>query len=223
MNLPFSKEQFFEVFAAYNTSVWPAQYVLTTLAVALIVLALRFPDRAARPVSFGLALMWAWLAFAYHLAFFRAVNPAAPVFAAISFAAATAFVWIGIRGQLSFEPQRSLRVVPGLVFVVFALAVYPAIGRAIGHHYPAAPTFGLPCPTTIFTFGILLMASRNLPKVLVVAPLIWAVIGSSAAFALGVMQDSGLIAAAVAGAYLLCRRVPATDNALQAGREDTRA
>lgn len=32
MQLPFTTEQFFDVFRAYNTAVWPAQLVLVVLA-----------------------------------------------------------------------------------------------------------------------------------------------------------------------------------------------
>lgn len=212
MKLPFSKEQFFAVIADYNAAVWPAQSALTLLAVALVVLVIRRPERAGRLVSFGLAVLWGWVAVAYHLAFFWSINPAAPVFAVLSLAAAAAFAWLGgIRGGLQFRRGLSVTTSLGLLVVLFALAGYPAIGTYIGHRYPASPTFGLPCPTTIFTFGILLMATPGLAKGLVVAPLAWAVIGSTAAFALGVTQDLGLVVVTVSGGYLLLRRAsPAT-------------
>jgi hypothetical protein len=91
MNLPFTVEQFFEVFAAYNMAVWPAQFVLGILAVALLVIPFHSPEAAGRVVSFGLAFLWAWLGIAYHLAFFWAVNPLAPLFATISLAAGKQF------------------------------------------------------------------------------------------------------------------------------------
>jgi hypothetical protein len=51
MNLPFTQEQFFEIFPAYNVAVWPAQFVLNVLAIAMVVLVLRAPERAGRLVS----------------------------------------------------------------------------------------------------------------------------------------------------------------------------
>jgi Family of unknown function (DUF6064) len=216
MNLPFMQEQFFDIFAAYNIAVWPAQLVLNLLAIAMVVLVVRSPARAGRLISSGLAFLWCWLALAYHLAFFWSINPAAPLFAAVSLASAAAFVWFGgVKGALQFEPGMSARSIAGLVVVMFALAVYPAIGEYIGHTYPASPTFGLPCPTTIFTFGLLLMAAPNLPKAILVAPLIWAVIGAAAAFALGVTQDLGLVVVAVLGVDLLLRRASPAHNSLQ--------
>lgn len=219
MDLPFSREQFFGVIADYNVAVWPAQFVLTLLAVAIVGLVIREPERAGRLVSYGLALLWAWVAFAYHLAFFWSINPAAPIFSAVSIAAAAAFIWFGgVRGRLQFEKGLPVTAIVGLIVVLFALVGYPAVGEYIGHRYPAAPTFGLPCPTTIFTFGIMLMAALNLHKVLVVAPLVWAAIGSTAAFALGITQDLGLVVVAVLGVYLLLRRASPANHSLQARR-----
>lgn len=207
MDLPFSENEFFDVIVDYNVAVWPAQFVLTLLAIAIVVIVLSWPERAGRVVSFGLAMLWGWIAFAYHLAFFWSINPAAPVFATVSISAAVAFVWFGgIGGRLRFEKGLSVTAILGLGVVMFALVGYPAIGEYIGHRYPAALTFGLPCPTTIFTFGILLMAAPDLSKMLIVAPLVWAVIGSAAAFALGVTQDLGLVVVAALGAYMLLRR-----------------
>lgn len=209
MELPFSTAQFFAVMADYNVAVWPAQLLLTLIALAIVAMALRWPGRAGPVAAFGLAFLWTWLAFAYHLAFFWRINPAAPLFAAVSLAGAAAFAWQGgVRGGLRFEGGVSRAALPGLLMVALALVGYPAIGAGIGHRYPAAPTFGLPCPVTLFTVGLLLLASPRPPRALVVAPLVWAVIGSTAAFALGVTQDLGLVLAAVLCLFLL-RRPPA--------------
>jgi Family of unknown function (DUF6064) len=53
------------------------------------------------------------------------------------------------------------------------------------------PTFGLPCPTTIFTAGLLLLATRH-SRVLAIVPIVWSVIGGSPAFLLGVSADYAL-------------------------------
>jgi hypothetical protein len=209
MNLPFTPEQFFEVFAEYNSAIWPAQLLLWAAAVALLVAVLRWPLSAGRAAATLLGMFWAWVGLAYHLAFFWQINPAAPLFATIALAAAAAFFRVGaLKGKLQFEATLSARAMIGLAFALFALAVYPVIGFFAGHEYPAAPTFGLPCPLTLFTIGILMMASQGVPRVLSAGPLLWALIGTSAAIALGVPQDLSLIAAAAAGAYLLFRRPP---------------
>ena len=91
----------------------------------------------------------------------------------------------------------------GVVLIVFALVVYPVWSTYAGHPYPAIPTFGLPCPTTIFTIGLLAFAVPPTPRSPLVVPLLWCVVGAQAAFFLGVRPDLGLIAAAAAGIGLL--------------------
>ena len=207
MTLPFTTAEFFQVFAAYNQAVWPLQPLLMLVAVALLGMALLAPAKAGRVVSLGLGLLWAWLAVGYHLAFFREINPAAPLFAALSLLGAAAFVWQGVhRRALRFHPAMDARRLLGVFVVAFALIGYPLIGALIGHRYPSAPTFGVPCPTTIFTFGILLMARAPVPRMVLVAPLLWAIIGSVAAFALGVTEDLALLAMLLLGGYLLFNR-----------------
>ena len=206
MSLPFNSEEFFAVFAAYNTAVWPAQFVLVLLAVALVMRVLVSPARARRWVACGLAFLWLWLSLLYHLAFFWSVNPAAPIFAAISLWAAIAFIWGGcVRSGLRFEAGWSVRKSLGLALVLFSLLVYPLLGMWAGHEYPAVPTFGLPCPVTIYTFGIFFMATPTPSRSLVIAPLLWAGIGTFAAFMLHVPQDWSLAVVVVLGFYLLLR------------------
>jgi hypothetical protein len=67
------------------------------------------------------------------------------------------------------------------------------------------PTFGLPCPTTIFTIGTLCLLRTPFPRHVLGAPFLWAAIGSQAAFLLGVYQDLGLLAAGLIGAGLLLK------------------
>ena len=204
MDLPFDRQQFFDVFAAYNVAVWPAQIVLTALAIAIAAGVAMRPERAGRWVSLGLAALWTWMALAYHLAFFRAVNPAAPAFAALCLGTAAAFAILGAwRAGLTFRPARDARAIAGWAMVGYALVGYPFVGALSGHAFPGAPTFGLPCPTTLFTVGLLSLAAPGLHRALVVGPLAWSLIGGTAAFALEVPQDYGLFVAAAFGIGLL--------------------
>jgi hypothetical protein len=206
VDLPFTRTQFLEVFAAYNLAVWPAQLLLTGLAIAMAGGVAIAPARAGRWVCLGVAALWTWTALAYHLAFFRAINPAAPLFAALGLGTAAAFAIAGARGVgLTFRKARDARAAAGWTMVAYALVGYPLIGALSGHAFPAAPTFGLPCPTTLFTVGLLLLAEPRLHRALVVGPLAWSIIGGTAAFALDVPQDYGLFVAAGIGIFLLRR------------------
>jgi hypothetical protein len=208
MRLPFTAKQFFRIFRQYNETVWPAQWLLVLAALAAVVLALRGGPRAGRIVSAILAMLWLWMGVVYHLLFFRTINPAALAFGVLCIGQSVLFAWLGVqRGQVRFRPRWDAAGVVGGALLLYALVIYPALGYALGHRYPDAPTFGLPCPTTIFTFGLLLWTRPVAPRSLLVFPVLWAIIGTSAAVQLGVREDFGLpVAAALAIALLLRRR-----------------
>jgi hypothetical protein len=141
---------------------------------------------------------------AYHLAFFTRISPAAYGFAALSAVGAVVFVWQGmVRRRLAFRWVPGLRATAGVVLITFALVVYPVWSAYSGHPYPQTPTFGLPCPTTIFTIGLLCFAMPPTPRSPLIVPLLWCLVGAQAALFLGVQPDLGLIAAGVVGAALL--------------------
>jgi hypothetical protein len=199
MRLPFTIDQFLDVFRRYNTAVWPAPWAL--FAIALVVAALVYRDRPKdhRWVYGLLAVLWLWMAFAYHIAFFASVNPAAVAFGAAFAIQGALFAWYA-----AHAPAEHLRTHSGasghvgVVLVAYALFVYPALGYMFGHRYPAAPTFGAPCPTTIFTLGIVVWWGRSIPLRLLAIPLAWSIIATAAATGLGMTEDYGLAAAAIA-------------------------
>lgn len=195
MRLPFSDQQFLDVFRLYNESVWPAQWVLASAALAALWLALRPGRGPARAVSAILAGLWLWAGLAYHVVFFTLINGAALGFGVLFVVQAALFAWLALRGTLVFHPRRDAAGVAGGALVAYALVIYPLIGYALGHRFPEAPTFGLPCPTTIFTFGLLLWARPTVPRIALVIPSVWAIIGTSAAVRLGMTEDLGLGAA----------------------------
>jgi hypothetical protein len=212
MTLPFSAEEFFAVFARYNEAVWPAQAVLVVLAAVAAALAWRPSRTADRLISGMLAVFWAWMGMVYHFVFFRSINPAAVLFAAAFVAQAAAFVWFGvIRERLHFHVSPGAAGLAAGVLLVYALVVYPLVGVAAGHIYPHAPTFGLPCPTTIFTLGMLIAAGPQVPRPLLIVPLGWVAVGTVAAVQLGIVQDFGLsVAGIVTALTVLARRKEAT-------------
>lgn len=83
MTLPFTRDEFFYVFAAYNQRLWPFALALWLLtAYALVVLT---RARQVRPwfIPGLLAIQWAWAGLANHAAFFSRINPAAWVFSGL--------------------------------------------------------------------------------------------------------------------------------------------
>lgn len=210
MQIPFTAQQFFEVIARYNGAVWPAQLLLHALALLAVVFVL-LPQRqgSGAIVSAVLAALWAWTGAAYHLAFFTAINPLAPVFGAASLLAAALFIHEGVlRRRLQFRMAWSLQSAVGIGLVVFALLVYPLWSMQSGHAYPQLPTFGLPCPTTLFTIGLLSLLVAPYPRSPIVVPVAWCLVGAQAALLFGVTADLALLVAAVQGLVLMFRPRP---------------
>jgi hypothetical protein len=206
MALPFSTADFLGVFARYNHAVWPMQIVLYALAAAVVVLALRPGARQSRIAGTLLAALWAWTGIAYHALFFTRLNPAAYGFAAVFVLQAAFFAAFGWSGRLRLRAGGDAGGIAGGALVTYALVAYPLLVAATGHPYPAAPTFGAPCPVTLFTLGVLAWADRRLPPVLLVIPVLWSLTGTMAAAALGMTPDYALVpASVVAIAVLLIR------------------
>ena len=201
MHLPFTAAQFHEVFAKYNAAVWPTQVGLLMLALGALWLVVRPRARSDAVISAILALLWLWLA-VYHLAFFRRINPMAVAFAALAVAQGVALLWWGVHGYVRFERPGGWRGWAGGALLVYALAIYPVLSRHSGYAYPYIPTFGLPCPTTLYTVGLLAFLSRPYRWQLFIVPVLWSLIALPAAFLLSVPQDLGLAASAALGIAL---------------------
>jgi hypothetical protein len=203
MKLPFSHAEFFDVFAAYNSALWPLAAALWMLSLAVFVQVVRGKQND-RAVTALLAVHWGWTGLAYHWAYFTVINPAALAFATGFLVQALLLVTASWRGSIRYSRSRAPRHVIGAAMVVYSLS-YPALAAMATGSYPRIPTFGVPCPTTLFTIGLLLMAIRIRLSLLII-PWLWAVIGGSAAVLFGVIPDFALIAAAVL--VLLLRIAP---------------
>ncbi|MFZ0750450.1 MAG: DUF6064 family protein, partial [Pyrinomonadaceae bacterium] len=75
--IPFTVDQFLNVFARYNEAVWPAQIVLYAIALCAIGLAIQRSSDFSRSIAFLLSVLWLWSGIVYHLIFFSRINPAA--------------------------------------------------------------------------------------------------------------------------------------------------
>jgi hypothetical protein len=196
MRLPFTREQFFGLFVAYNEALWPAAVALW-IASAIVALRLSVHRPHDRWTSALLVGHWAWSALAYHAALFTRINPAAWFFAALFLGQAALFLHLGVvQRRVSFVPWGNAWAPLAWGLIGYSLA-YPAI-NAIAHlTLLRIPTFGLPCPTTIFTAGVLMLATSRSWRLSIV-PVIWSAIGGSAAFLLGVHADVALPIAGIA-------------------------
>jgi hypothetical protein len=193
MDLPFTHEAFLDVFGAYNAAWWPAAVALWAASAWVAWVWMRQGRLDGRVVFTLLAMHWAWSGLVYHWLFFRSINPAAALFGAGFIGQAALFAWVATSSRGRVTGGVTSRTVLGGALVGYAL-VYPVLGLAFGLEYPRLPLFAVPCPTALLTAGWLL-AATGVPRVVNIVPLAWAVVGSSAAFALGIRADLALVAA----------------------------
>lgn len=205
--MPFSEEQFLRVFAEYNRAVWPAQLLLYAAAIIAVFLAARNRPHSDKWVAALLALLWLWMGVVYHLLFFATINKAAYAFGVLFVVEALLFSALAVqKAPVTFHLRPDARGACAAALFTYSLIAYPALGYLQGRVYPAAPTFGLPCPTTIFTFAVLLCAEGEVPTRLLPIPLAWSVLATTAALNLGVTEDYALIPAALLSTALIASR-----------------
>lgn len=204
MKFPFSQEEFLNIFRSYNISVFPAQILFYIVAFLCIFLLFKKYKYGSKLISGALALYWIWMGLVYHIMFFSSINKAAYIFGALFILQGILFAASGVfKSCITFSWNKSFFNYAGLVFIAYALFIYPLLGSLSGHQYPKAPTFGLPCPTTIFTFGILLFAGKKVRLPILVIPFLWSIIGFNAALSLSIYEDIGLLAAGILGTVMI--------------------
>ncbi len=199
MQLPFSHDAFLDVFAAYNTRLWPVVLLLWATTAIVVWRWILGGGVSGRHLFALLAVHWAWSGIAYHWFYFREINPAATLFAALFVLQAFLFLWLAWGSHAHAIAPSGPRGAVGGALVLYGL-IYPGLGMALGLEYPRLPLFAVPCPTTLVTAGFL-VATVGAPRVAAVVPVLWAVVGSSAAFALGIRADLVLVVAAALLAF----------------------
>ncbi len=211
--LPFTREAFLAMFAAYNQAIWPLQVVAYALAIAAVALAIRRVGASDRLIAAILTASWLWIGGVFFLGYQRVLDrsPISTVATAAFLLQGILLLWFGVvRRELTFAAGTGPLGIVGGALMAYAGIVYPILAYLDGHVFPASPGFGLgtvPCPTTIFTFGLLLWTSSPVPKWVLVVPTLWAVLGGiSAPINYGIYEDFGLLAAGVLGAGLLLWR-----------------
>lgn len=207
MNIQYTAEQFLNIIKAYNQSVWPMQILLNAMAVLAVYLTWVKKSYTGQYNAWLLTFLWIWTGTVYHILFFSQINKAAFIFGAMFVVQGLLFAYLGIiRKRLKFQVKRDVYGIIGFVFIIYALILYPALGRVFGHNYPEVPTFGAPCPMVIFTFGSLLWARQPVPRLLLLIPFSWSVLGLNAAVSFSMKEDFGLFAAGLLGFTMLIIR-----------------
>jgi len=207
MKLPFSTVQFFNVIEKYNLTIFPFQLIILLLGiVCLFFLHSKSPVKD-KLIGVYLGILWIWIGVVYQLVNFTVINKAAFLFGGI-FILQGLFILFNTFGKnsLNFTFTLHKKDYLGYFFILYGLLIYPIFSFIIEGSFERTILIGLPCPSTIFTFGFFILASNKFPKYLLIIPSLWAVVGLSAAINIGVFQDVMIALAAITADIILIKR-----------------
>ena len=117
------------------------------------------------------------------------------LFAILFIAQAFIFQLEGVfRNRLSFRFKPDLYGLTGALMLFYGVFGYQALEYILGRGYPEILSFGMfPCPTVIFSLGMLLWTDKKFPAYILIFPVLNALSGFIPAFIIGIIEDIGLI------------------------------
>jgi len=130
------------------------------------------------------------------------------VFGSLFIAQALIFIFEGsVRNRISFDVKANIYGLTGALLIFYAIFGYQALEYILGRGYPEILSFGMfPCPTVIFSLGILLWTKKKFPGYILIFPIINALSGFIPAFMIGIIEDIGLIISGLLALSLLGSR-----------------
>jgi hypothetical protein len=206
MNISITLEQLLDTFEKFNLDIWPMQiiaYVLGIIAIFFIIWKTKYSYRILLGV---ITFMWLWAGIGFLLFYSGPTYKPAYILGALTVIQAVLFLIAVFKPLISFGFKLNIFSVTGLLFVAYAMIGYPVIGYLLGHGYPQWLPFGLvPCPVTVFTFGLLLMTDKKVPVLFLIIPLLLALSGAMPV-SIGIFEDIGLIIAGIMGTVMIIYR-----------------
>ena len=202
----FSIEDFMLVLELYNTTIWPMQIVAYLLVILVLFFSFKPSKYSQKIIMVILSFLWLFKGIVFSLVFWAPTHFFGYVFGICCIVQGLVFL-IGLKGtDLSARVESRVYSITGIILVLYAAIGYQVFGYFLGHIYPKFFPVGLvPCPTTIFTFGIFLIIHKRISIKYYAIPLIVALGGFLAAYN-GIYEDIGLIIAGLLGTYLIIRR-----------------
>jgi hypothetical protein len=200
-------EHFFQRMAEYNNAIWPAQIISYALAIVIIIHSIKKWKASNEINTTIVALLWIWNGAVTEMLFFSKFQTQYYVWGILWILQGIFFLIIGLKHTFDYKIQKNWYSYTGIIFILYALIIYPLIGSFLGHGYPQGPIFGVaPCPVCIFTFGVLLFVDKKIPISVLLFPLLWALLSIYPIIMMGIIADIGEIVVAVIGFTLIVMR-----------------
>ncbi|MBN1939500.1 MAG: hypothetical protein JW843_07935 [Candidatus Aminicenantes bacterium] len=207
MSLSFELIDFLLLLREYNRDIWPLQVAALALGLLTVFLAVSKKRYSGSIICAILAFFWLWTGAVFNLLYFRGFYPPALGFVPIFIAQGLIFAFAAFgRPGVSFHFKATPRSYAAAAMALYALIGYPALEGLWGRGYPESLPFGLvPCPTTLFTLAVLLLAEAKIPPRLWALPVAYALAGI-VPFLNGIREDIGLIIGGVLALYFFLRK-----------------
>jgi hypothetical protein len=203
MNSSLTTDQILSTFEAYNLEIWPMQAVAYLLGIVALFFAVKRTQGSSRIVWAILSFLWVWTGLVFCMFYFGPVFTPGYVMGVLMIIQGAVLFAGAMQPKVTFHCDPSLYSVMGILFIAYAMIGYPLVGHFLGHSYPRTLPFGLvPCPTTAFTFGLLMLADVKVPKHLLVIPVLFA-IGGVVPVSRGILEDVGLLVVGVLGTVMI--------------------
>ncbi len=204
--LSFSIEEFLLVLESYNLAIWPLQIITYVLIVLVLFFSLKPTKYSAKIVSAILSFFWLFTGIVFCFIYWAPSHIFGYIFGIFCTVQGLLFLFSIIRSDITIGSSDKTSKLIGILFVLYAIIGYQVFGYYLGHTYPKFFAVGLvPCPTTIFTLGILLMINKSIPIKYFVIPLMISLGGFLAAYN-GIYEDIGLIIAGILTAILIIQK-----------------
>ena len=204
--LSFSIEEFLLVLESYNLAIWPFQIFAYILVFMALFFSFKPTNYSPKIVLAILSFFWLFPGIVFCFLYWAPSHLFGYIFGIFCVLQGIMFLYSIIKSDITIGSQDITYTLIGILFVLYAIIGYQIFGYYLGHIYPKFFAVGLvPCPTTIFTFGIFLIINKKIPIKYYVIPLMVSLGGFLAAYK-GIYEDIGLIIAGILGTILIIQR-----------------
>lgn len=201
-------ERFLKYVSLYNQELYPAQFLMLGLGLIAVFLVFFRTKYSSRSIAAILAFFYGWIGIQFYMIYFQEFMPISYVFGILFLAQAFIFILEGtIKNRISFQFKADLYGLTGALLIFYGIIGYQALEYILDRGYPEILSFGMfPCPTLIFSLGILLWTGKKFPAYVLIFPLIQALSGFIPAFMIGIVEDIGLIISGLLVLFMLAYR-----------------